>query len=65
MNNKNVLMMAIGAGVMAAAAAWVVMTRNQRTSEEKPPRRAPQLPIHNPGEQSEFITSPEEAEFER
>jgi lysylphosphatidylglycerol synthetase-like protein (DUF2156 family) len=30
-----------------------------------PPSKAPQTPIHNPGEQSEFPTSPDESELER
>ena len=30
-----------------------------------PPRSAPQIPIKNPGEQSEFPTSPDESEMER
>ena len=30
-----------------------------------PPKKAPQIPIHNPGEQSEFPTSPDESELER
>lgn len=65
MKKKNLLSAAIGAGIMAATAVWVIMTRKERASGEKPPRRAPQLDIRNPGEQSEFSTSPEEVEFER
>jgi hypothetical protein len=31
----------------------------------QPPKNAPQIPIRNPGEQSEFPTSPDESEMER
>ena len=30
-----------------------------------PPKKAPQVPVRNPGEQSEFPTSPDESEMER
>ena len=32
---------------------------------DKPPSNAPQVPLHNPGEQSEFPTQPDESELER
>ncbi len=32
---------------------------------ETPPKNAPQVPINNPGDQSEFPSSPEEEEMER
>lgn len=66
MKNKNALTFAVAAGMIAAAATvWFLTERRKRTGNEKPPRKAPQVHIHNPGEQSEFSTSPEEAEFER
>ncbi|HWJ29896.1 MAG TPA: hypothetical protein VNS32_25375 [Flavisolibacter sp.] len=56
----------IWAGIgLAIAATALMLIRSRRYSEEKPPRLAPQLDIRNPGEQSEFLTTPQETEYER
>ena len=49
----------IGAALTAAAAIFLFWKKD---NEEKPPKNAPQVPIHNPGEQSEFTTSASESE---
>jgi hypothetical protein len=51
-------------GVMTIGAAlswWLLGKRSGDT--EKPPKNAPQIPIDNPGDQSEFHTSPGESEI--
>ena len=52
------------AAALAAAAAYFIIWRTNN-GKEKPPRKAPQLHIQNPGEQSEFPSSPEESQMER
>lgn len=48
------------AGLIGAATAlWLVKKRKQK-GESTPPKKAPQVPIDNPGDQSEFPSAPEE-----
>ena len=48
------------------AAAFFSFKQNELAAlHDQPPKHAPQIPIHNPGEQSEFPTSPDESEMER
>jgi LPXTG-motif cell wall-anchored protein len=60
MKKKNMLLIGIGA-VMAAAAFFFFKKRNDK--EQKPPKKALQLDIQNPGEQSEFTTAASESEI--
>jgi LPXTG-motif cell wall-anchored protein len=60
MKKKNMLLIGIGA-VMAAAAFFFFKKRNGK--EQKPSKKAPQLDIQNPGEQSEFTTAASESEI--
>jgi hypothetical protein len=47
-------------------AAFLSFKQNEmRGKRETPPKNAPQVPIHNPGEQSEFPTNLDESELER
>jgi LPXTG-motif cell wall-anchored protein len=62
MKKKNVLLIGIGAALVTAAAVFFFGRKKQR-SELRPPKKAPQLPIKNPGEQSEFTTSASESEI--
>lgn len=48
---------AIITGSVLAAAAGIFFFLKSR-SKEKPPRRAPQVPVSNPGEQSDFPPAP-------
>ncbi|RYY66920.1 MAG: hypothetical protein EOO12_02725 [Chitinophagaceae bacterium] len=51
----------LGAGVaMGAALAWWLLEHN-KSEDEKPPKGAPQIPLDNPGDQSEFQVSPGES----
>ena len=61
MKKKNVLVIGIAAGLVTAAAVFFLWKKNQN-EEGKPPKKAPQVPIDNPGEQSEFTTSASESE---
>jgi hypothetical protein len=57
MNKKNMLWagLALAAGI---ATTLFLMRRMQAKNGEQPPKKAPQVPLHNPGEQSEFTTAP-------
>lgn len=62
MSMKKKAVFGIGlAGLLAAAAGifWAAKKRKAQ-HENNPPEGAPQLPIQNPGDQSEFPTAPEE-----
>jgi len=62
MNKKNWIIAGIGAALAAAAAVWLVLKKKEN-GPEKPPRKAPQVPIANPGDQSEFTTAASELEL--
>jgi hypothetical protein len=47
------------AGLIGAAVGLLMALSTKKGDENKPPRSAPQLPIQNPGDQSEFPTAPE------
>ena len=59
MKKKNMLLIGIGAAM--AAAFFFFKTKGDK--EERPPKKAPQLDIQNPGEQSEFTTAASESEI--
>ena len=53
----------MGIGAALATLATILLIRKKgNTQSEKPPRKAPQLPIENPGDQSEFTTTATESE---
>ncbi|TCJ13117.1 hypothetical protein EPD60_13690 [Flaviaesturariibacter flavus] len=52
----------LGAGA-ALGAALVSLLIGRQDDSEKPPKGAPQLPLQNPGDQSEFLTSPGESQI--
>lgn len=62
MRKKNILWIGIGV-VLAAAAAIFFINKKKKAQDEKPPKKAPQLDIENPGDQSEFVTSPSDSEI--
>ena len=62
MKKKNILW--VGIGVALATAATIFFISKKKSGRgEKPPKKAPQLDIENPGEQSEFATSPSDSEL--
>lgn len=61
MKKNNKLLIGLGAALAAVAAIfWVRQARKEQG--DRPPKKAPQLPIENPGEQSEFTTSASESQ---
>jgi hypothetical protein len=53
--------LALAAGI--AAGAYFLMKGFSRSKTGKPSKKAPQLPLENPGDQSEFITSSSPSEL--
>ena len=51
----------IGAALATLATLFLIRKKGN-TQSEKPPKKAPQVPIANPGDQSEFITTASESE---
>jgi LPXTG-motif cell wall-anchored protein len=62
MKKKNILWIGIGVALAAAAAIFFI-NKKKNDQSEKPPKKAPQLDLENPGDQSEFITSPSDSEI--
>ena len=62
MTNKNKWLVALG-GALAVAATIFFVRKKQTNAGEKPPRKAPQLDIENPGSQDEFPRPPMESEI--
>lgn len=62
MKKKDFFLVGIAAGLAAATAIFYFLKKNE-DADEKPPKKAPQVPIKNPGEQSEFTTSASESEI--
>ena len=58
---KNIKIL-LGVTVGLATAAVFFLLKKKKDTGEMPPKKAPQLPIDNPGEQSEFTTSASESE---
>lgn len=58
MKKRDRKILAIGAAfAMAAAGTYFFVRQNRRYHAARPPKKAPQIPIENPGDQSEFTTS--------
>ena len=62
MKKKNVLLIGMSAALATVAAIFFLKKKNQN-AVAKPPKKAPQLPVANPGDQSEFTTSASESEI--
>jgi hypothetical protein len=58
MKKKNVVIAGIAGLVVIAATAFLVISRRNRQKEETPPKKAPQLDLDNPGDQSDFPAGP-------
>jgi hypothetical protein len=62
MKKRNILLIGLGAA-LATAVTLFLLKREREYQEEKPSRKAPQLHLQNPGEQSEFTTSASESDI--
>jgi LPXTG-motif cell wall-anchored protein len=63
MKYKNTILVVVGAALAALATIFLVR-KKQEMAGERPPRKAPQLRnVENPGDQSEFLTSPSDSEI--
>lgn len=61
MTNKNKWLVAVG-GALALAATIFFIRSKQKAGNEKPPKKAPQLDLENPGSQDDFPKPPMESE---
>lgn len=62
MKQRNIILAGIGAA-LAVAATVFFLKRNKKDHSEKPPKGAPQVKVENPGDQSEFATSPSDSDL--
>lgn len=62
MKKKTMILAGLG-GALLAVAGWFLVRNTRKGKKETPPKNAPQLPIENPGDQSEFLTAPSESEM--
>jgi hypothetical protein len=58
MQKKNIVIAGIASLVAIAATAFFVVSRRNRQKQDQPPKNAPQVPINNPGDQSNFPAGP-------
>jgi LPXTG-motif cell wall-anchored protein len=58
---KKYLLIGIGTAITAAAAFF--LWNRKKDGRVKPPKKAPQLKVENPGDQSEFTTAPSDSEL--
>jgi LPXTG-motif cell wall-anchored protein len=62
MKKKNMIIAGIGA-IIAAAASVFFLKKRKNNGEQKPPKKAPQLDLENPGDQSNFPKSASESDL--
>lgn len=62
MKKDTLIWVGIGAA-LASIATVLLLRRNRNSNTEKPPKKAPQLDIENPGDQSEFTTAASASEM--
>ena len=62
MKQKNIILLGLGAA-FATAATIFFLKRNKNNQSGKPPKNAPQVKVENPGDQSEFASSPSASEL--
>ena len=58
MKKKNVLIAGIASLVVVATTAFLLVRKRTKHNEAEPPKNAPQVPINNPGDQSDFPAGP-------
>lgn len=58
MKRKNVVIAGVASLVVIATTAYLIIRKRQQQKSEEPPADAPQTPINNPGDQSDFPVGP-------
>ena len=58
MKKKNVIIGGIASLVVVATVAYLVVSKRAKQQGQQPSKRAPQVPINNPGDQSDFPAGP-------
>lgn len=58
MKKKNILFASVASLAVVAVTAYFIISRRRKQQVETPPANAPQVPIQNPGDQSEFPAAP-------
>ena len=58
MKKKNIIVAGIASLVVVATTALLVVRRRAKQKGANPAKKAPQLPINNPGDQSDFPAGP-------
>jgi hypothetical protein len=58
MKKKNILIASVASLALIATTAYLVVRRRSVKNEDIPPKGAPQVPINNPGDQSNFPAGP-------
>ena len=58
MKKKNVIIAGVASLVVIAATTYLIIRKRQQKKDDAVPADAPQLPIENPGDQSEFPAGP-------
>lgn len=61
MKKYSAFLIGLGSVLVVGTAWWLIRKNRPGRGEEKPPKRAPQLPIENPGTQDEFIAAASES----
>jgi hypothetical protein len=63
MNKKNRQLLIISSFIAATVTTILMIKKKKTFKNEKPPRKAPQLNIENPGSQHDFPKPPMESEL--
>jgi hypothetical protein len=58
MKKKNVIIAGIASLVVVATTAFLLVRKRTKQKDSLPPKNAPQVPINNPGDQSDFPAGP-------
>ncbi|HEU4471664.1 MAG TPA: hypothetical protein VFR58_11305 [Flavisolibacter sp.] len=62
MKKKHIFWIGVGAA-LAAVAAILLINKSKEETSDKPPKKAPQVPVDNPGDQSDFPKAARESDL--
>ncbi len=63
MKKDTKIILGAAAALLSVVAGVLLLRRNKTQKADKPPKKAPQLDIENPGDQSEFTTAASASEM--